>query len=793
MEDMEPYICLFQHCDAAGKTYRTFAEWQKHLRRRHIRHWKCHLEHDDESDPTLDRFTYETELECENHLIHDHPELNYYQALGSVGKAAKREVLPEQCFVCLKSFTKTTAVPDIQQDIQRHIASHLQTIFILALPWRDDIEPDDMVSSNRMNISAGPDLQNTHDHEAGHLFETTEEERSQELTKGHANSTSTENHQLRRQLAELGTKQDSQSLVESWKARLGYRQSIEEASELNFINTHDHDTYFYHLDSHQEFDDHDAAVAGSNESPRDVVNVSSPNNKFPNKSFAYTTLGSNFRIALADKYSRTGALAGLLQAITELVHFVLAISRDHPDRGRILNNLNIRLGGNYRCTKHPTDSMLAAKLIWDSVPAILQGHPASAGLVQNFSRLQDRYKGLEKKDIVQLEETIQAAGKVIIAAFREYADRDRALSKFPAQPAEGRRRNIHDDEDVIGPTSPSITPFFEFSNYKVNSHIETISLSQPQLQRVVEVLGMPLFRMAASHVPKRYALLVGVDLYPSDGSRRSVEGNSISLNDLQGCVNDALAMQESLAALFSELTILTSSPSATSRTPREPEAYRPTFNNIRKQFNNVTEKTQAGDLFLFYFSGYGAQLARTSKSPARRTTDPSLLTLDYCCGQPAVRGWQLNEWLHRLHQKGVQIVVILDSCHSGPASQDGNSFRTPSHWMPPPNLASDEVAVQTPTFMATDLHDNEISWDIDPAGFTIMAACEGQCLAREICMNRTSSGLFTQALVTYLKCHPLLLISTYREICEHIAMDIAPQIPQVFGRDRLTFLGTKEP
>lgn len=265
VEDMEPYICLFQHCDAAGMTYRTFAEWQRHLRRRHIGHWTCPMEHDDESDPTLDCFTYETERECENHLIYDHPELEYAEALGSLVEAAQHEVLSGQCFVCLKDFTQTTAM----LDIQRHIARHLQTIFILALPWRDDIEPDDMVSSNRMNSSAGSDLQDTHDHEVGHLFETTEEERSQELTQGHANSTSTENHQFRSQLVELGTKQDSHSLVESWLARLGDRQSIEEASELDFISTHDHDTYFYHPDSHQNFGDHDAAVAASNESARD--------------------------------------------------------------------------------------------------------------------------------------------------------------------------------------------------------------------------------------------------------------------------------------------------------------------------------------------------------------------------------------------------------------------------------------------------------------------------------------------------------------------------------------------
>ena len=172
VDDMQPYICLFHHCYAAGKTYRTLAEWQMHLQRSHVSHWTCPLEHDDESDPTLDRFTYETVSDFESHLIYDHPGLSHGQVLRLVMTAAQKEDLPDQCFVCLKRFTETTA----ELDMQRHIANHLQAIFVLALPWRDDIQPVKVVCSNRMNSSVGPDLHGPHNHEIGHLFESTEEE-----------------------------------------------------------------------------------------------------------------------------------------------------------------------------------------------------------------------------------------------------------------------------------------------------------------------------------------------------------------------------------------------------------------------------------------------------------------------------------------------------------------------------------------------------------------------------------------------------------------------------------------
>lgn len=310
---------------------------------------------------------------------------------------------------------------------------------------------------------------------------------------------------------------------------------------------------------------------------------------------------------------------------------------------------------------------------------------------------------------------------------------------------------------------------------------------------------MPLV-MERPGPPKRFALLVGVNFYldRSQGAqpRRTDDGNLVNLSNLRGCVNDVTAVRELLLTCFQldELRVLTSSLSSRDCTvPKEPEELWPTFYNIRREFENVERTAGAGDLFFFYFSGHGAPLLRLEQSPTGRETDLSLMTMDYCCGGSALRGWVLNNWLERLNAKGIQVVVALDSCHSGGAWRNDGSYRTPKDWIPPPNLPSDEAAV--PDTFSDLIYRNanlDMSWDINPNGFTLMAACHSDQLAAENTMNGKRMGAFTRALSTHFKNQTNAATSMYRTIRDHIAVKIAPQSPQVYGRDRLAFFGAKE-
>lgn len=183
--------------------------------------------------------------------------------------------------------------------------------------------------------------------------------------------------------------------------------------------------------------------------------------------------------------------------------------------------------------------------------------------------------------------------------------------------------------------------------------------------------------------PQRFALLVGVDFYLTGPSKTTKDGSKVTLRNLGGSVNDATSIREVLWEEFQveSPSVLTSSAPETAggeiAGPTEPEDRWPTFVNIKREFDAVYDQSTAGDFFFFHFSGHGGRLSPIDGSPDDRSVNPSLLTVDFCCGEPAVRGWQLNEWLKRLNEKGVQVVVSLDSCYSGGSWRDSGRFRTP--------------------------------------------------------------------------------------------------------------------
>ncbi|KAM5526789.1 TPR domain-containing protein [Fusarium oxysporum f. sp. phaseoli] len=308
--------------------------------------------------------------------------------------------------------------------------------------------------------------------------------------------------------------------------------------------------------------------------------------------------------------------------------------------------------------------------------------------------------------------------------------------------------------------------------------------------------------MASKTSPNRFALLVGIDRYLNDGSRKNENGETLFLGELRGCVNDVQAVAELLRNEFhiEKPCILTSPPTTSSFTcPAEPKELpdrRPTFDNIKKEFDVVAEQGNAGDLFFFHFSGHGARLQRTSKSPPGRLEDPSLMTMDFCCGKPAVRGWQLNEWLKRLNEKKIRTIVILDSCHSGGAWRTDKTFRTPEgDWRTIPNLPTDEEAI-TETAVISVIRDGELenSWSINPDGFTLMAACKSDEVAAEMTVNGISYGAFTHGLLACLEQNrPSEAIVTYRNLRDQLIKRVSGQTPQVYGRDRLVFFGDEEP
>ncbi|KAL7924066.1 caspase domain-containing protein [Trichoderma austrokoningii] len=307
-------------------------------------------------------------------------------------------------------------------------------------------------------------------------------------------------------------------------------------------------------------------------------------------------------------------------------------------------------------------------------------------------------------------------------------------------------------------------------------------------------------------MPKRYALLVGIDLYLNDGSRKSANGQEFTIGNLGGCLNDVNAVKQFLSEEyeFDEISMLTSScPEDSDQLdkayPLEPANRWPTFFNIQNGFHSVCERAAAGDFFYFHYSGHGGRVKRVQGSPRKNQADPSLLTVDFCCGQPAVRGWQLNQWLKNLDDKGIQVVVTLDSCYSGSSWRiaENVSYRTPTDWPLGPSLLADEQAAAATAVPAYRDAELEKSWSINPQAFTLLAACGSDEKAAEMMMlNGKMGGVFTHELLDYLKPRGGSSSGTnvtYRMISDQLVTRLTSQTPAVYGRDRLLFFTSSEP
>ncbi|KAK6068033.1 hypothetical protein SCUP515_09815 [Seiridium cupressi] len=296
-----------------------------------------------------------------------------------------------------------------------------------------------------------------------------------------------------------------------------------------------------------------------------------------------------------------------------------------------------------------------------------------------------------------------------------------------------------------------------------------------------------------SRPPQRFAILVGIDFYPSNGSRTAGDGTGMTATSLKGCVNDARAMGDFLQEKFEvqHIHILTHTANEGNTKPIEDPQSLPSYQNIKRQFDQVITEAQKGDLVLFYFAGHGASLPRVTASPVHSQRDQSLLTFNYDCGKPSIRVWQLGSWVKMLREKDIQATVILD-CQNFGSQPSGWEIKTPKNPMHLRNVTAD-VKGSSVVDNKGNLHLGfEGTSGNEPAGHTLMGSSQSNQRSAEIRLaDGTFHGAFTYRLLQYLKLN-WPQVPTYRKLCDEIAAGLDGQTPIVYGQDRLMFFGTQE-
>ncbi len=152
------------------------------------------------------------------------------------------------------------------------------------------------------------------------------------------------------------------------------------------------------------------------------------------------------------------------------------------------------------------------------------------------------------------------------------------------------------------------------------------------------------------------ALLIGINDYAPTGPGGP---------DLRGCVNDVRDMANTLSVLG----IVPASP----RTMRILTDARATRSAILTGFQWLISRAKKGDVLIFYYSGHGSQVADVSgEEPDGR--DETICPHDFSTAG-MIKDDDFRASLAAL-PAGVNLDIILDSCHSGSATRDLAEFAT---------------------------------------------------------------------------------------------------------------------
>ena len=169
-----------------------------------------------------------------------------------------------------------------------------------------------------------------------------------------------------------------------------------------------------------------------------------------------------------------------------------------------------------------------------------------------------------------------------------------------------------------------------------------------------------------------HALLIGVDFYfpnmlPNGGYYPS----------LGGCVSDISRIENFLTkkvGLNSNNIIKLTVSNIGKTDPPEPSDKWPTYDNIVRAFNQITEKSASGDQICIYYSGHGGRTKTAfPKLKGDDGLDETLVPTDIGNSEARyLRDIEIAHLLKKMVDKGLIVTMILDSCHSGHATR-GNT------------------------------------------------------------------------------------------------------------------------
>ena len=252
------------------------------------------------------------------------------------------------------------------------------------------------------------------------------------------------------------------------------------------------------------------------------------------------------------------------------------------------------------------------------------------------------------------------------------------------------------------------------------------------------------------------AVVVGINRYDAVTSPTGSQFTTARrITNLNGAVNDATAMRDLLVARFGF-------PQQNAQLLTDAAATREAVVNA---VNATLAQSQRGDVVVFYYAGHGSQRRNTlNNSPSR--LDQTIVVADANIGAFDIRDKELARLFNPFLDKGVELILIFDSCHSGSITRGGLS-QAVERW-----AAVDERDAADPGLGVDESPDRR-------GALVISAAQDYQSALERAGPSGEPRGVFTVALIETLNSVPPgeSAVNVFRRMRARMQMDGLPQEP----------------
>ncbi len=223
------------------------------------------------------------------------------------------------------------------------------------------------------------------------------------------------------------------------------------------------------------------------------------------------------------------------------------------------------------------------------------------------------------------------------------------------------------------------------------------------------------------------ALLVGINKYKIPGA------------DLNGCVNDVTNIRDVLLKYFG----------FTTREIRVLVDERATKKAIIERLKWLVKGARSGDRFLFHYSGHGSQVVDRDGDEIKDKMDEIICPYDMDWDGTYIADDELKEIFSAL-PKGVNLEVLLDSCHSGTGTREAFGIKGL-----PPELSFKSRFLQPPVDIQCrgdeDMEIRHLLRESNPINHVLFSGCRDNQTSADAYINGSFNGAFTYYLCRHIR------------------------------------------